>query len=321
MPPESVPAPKRQIRASDLNVCHPLSLSANTDDSSAVSDGEHKHRMKWFMFPLVKELGERVERAYVNDLEQQMRRDDLSLHEQRECAEFFHAMLESIRTYLFNEDTDWADEILSKKPRGAWYRRWLDGSPYLLKWATSELDDSGFGVHLRPHCASLFEREQFATLLFQVWKLRTKREALRWELELKARLHSVRGEDAYRADLAIGSVDKGKGPTIDWQRLQDECVLTWKYQDLPLNSHEVDAWLEKRLKLATFPCDFSPLRVIRWTDEVGNACGARVLNNGAVRLWLVYAEEGKILNSTWSENGISTSMIPLTHSCSHGFRS
>lgn len=318
--PESAPSPKRQIRASDLNVCHTSSLSADVDDANKVSNGEHERRLTWFMFPLVSELAKRVERAYVNDLEHQMERDDLSVHEQRECAEFFHGMLRNIHAYLFTEDADWGQKLLSKKPRGAWYRRWLDGNPSLLSWATLGLDDPEFRAYV------LDDREQFVTHVFHDWKLCRQKEARSSELELKTRLNSVAVEDTYlfhhrvhhRADLAIRSVDKGKQPTIDWQRLQDECVLTWKYRDLPLDSHEVITWLEKRLKLATSPCDFSPLRVIRWTDAMGDACGARLSKDGTVRLWVVNAEEGRILNITWFERGIGVHMKPLTQSCSHG---
>lgn len=313
MSPENDSAPKRQNNATRSDVRplpHPY---ANIEMPPAVSDREHECRMRYFMMPLVINLAESVQRAYVDDLEQQMGRDDLSEYEQRECAEFLHTMLEEINTYLFNEDTDWYVNLISNKPRGAWYRRWLDGYPHLLNWAKSGVDNSEFGEHLRAHGPSFEQRERLATQLFKEWKLRKEKETVCRELDLKAKMHAMHAKQP--GDVKIDGIDTAKGVAIDWQRLQDECVLTWKYRDLMLDSSEVDPWLEKRRKLAMSPCDYSALTVIRWRDDEGNSCGARLFEDGLIRQWVDDVDEGRSLNTTFHRSGsISYCSRPLKRS-------
>lgn len=308
-PQDNPQASKRQGSVDRLDASHHSSSLANED--STVSVEEHGRKLSAFMKPLIAEINKRVQRAYVNDLEQQMGMD-LNAKDQRECAEFIHMILVSLNDSFSDMGSEWVEKVATEKPQGAWYRQWLNSNPdlfnsskYLANQPVSgassqerdpsienqgmDLKVEGEGSHLesdgdhttqarvstpsieapltrRPETSlnEDVERERLTMEFAGDWQQRVQEEIVRQELEIRNKTRILGAAwDELTID-GVGEVDKRA--TKDFERLKDDFLLTWKFRDLPLDNREVDAWLEKRRKLATFPRFLSESTVLQWTD-------------------------------------------------------
>ena len=85
------------------------------------------------MTSISNDFSEKIRRAYIEDLEQQMSLG-LTAQDQRECAAFLDEVAQGFEDHVSTMCCELVNELGKKKPQGIWYRRWLDGNAHLFTW-------------------------------------------------------------------------------------------------------------------------------------------------------------------------------------------
>ena len=298
-PPDNPQTPKRQASSSRADAG--LRSSAITVEGPPVSDSEHQTRVVSFITSVLRDLREKIGRAYIDDLDQQMRLG-LSPVDQRECAKFFDEFATSFSERAFIMCCELTDELNKMKPQGSWYRGWLDGNPYLFNWpkthktgsnlngnvsSDNTRSDPSSSIHVDTDICSALDAATVLTSALEQsqsqrdkailkfgddWQRRVGGEFARDKIEIEAKALTL---NTQWADLTIDGepanmIQEGTY-NQEWRPLTNEFFLTWKFRDLPLNQKHLYAWINKRRSLATFPGIIKADTIIQWTDGRGQS--------------------------------------------------